>query len=161
MTDWKKEVIDEYISYQKELTYVMRERSEDAILKELTEKKETIERELNEAYKPYEAEIADYHQHIEELKQKLLTRWDLESKTFKCGTGSATIRTTKSLIVTDKMALIDRLIEILNNKQKAFDCIRSFDLTTIRKYMDVDLIAWSIAHYDEKHSVVIKGTEDK
>jgi hypothetical protein len=156
MIDWKEEVISEYISYQNGLLYVTQKRSEDPILKELKEEKEAIERKLNEAYKPYEVEIADYLLHIEEMKQKLITRWDIKDKTFKCDTGSATIRTTRSLKVDNQ----ELLIGILQHFGKLAQCIKSWDLSYLRKLADADLFEGAdVIHYDEKKNVVISGVK--
>jgi hypothetical protein len=162
MPDWKEEVIAEYISYQKGLTYVKRERSEDPILKELQEEKEILRRKTNEAYKPYEVEIAGYLQHIEELQQKLLTCWDTSDKTFKCKVGSATIRTTRSLKVDDKETLISTLQRI----GKLTQCITGWDLAYLRKLADAGMfdVDWgepTSVHYDEKMSVVIRGVKNE
>lgn len=158
---WKEEAIADYQALKGSITKLEQSIRDDPRIRELVEEEDKILKKINE--------ITETRNHaIEEAKRKqdvvtvdLKKRWDIEDKTFECDAGSAMIRTTKSLIVTDKMALVDRLAEILNNKQKAFDCIRSFDLITIRKYMDVDLIAEYIAHYDEKQSVIIKGVKDK
>jgi hypothetical protein len=157
MTEWKEVLINDYFTIDAVIAEHEKALRDDKKLNTLKKQRDKIEDEILEHSRTLTNLIHEAEMKRISIKEQLTKKWDIEDKTFKCDTGSATLRTTKSLIVTDKMALVGRLAEILNNEQKAFDCIRSFDLSTIRKYMDVDLIAGYIAHYDKKQSVVIKG----
>ena len=161
MVDWKEEIINEYhaLENRKQITIEVMEKK--VSISNLRSQIEDAKRQLLEQEREYREDIRACEYEMAKIREDLMERWDIEGKSFKCDKGSATIRTTKSLIITDNGALIDRLTDILDDSGRACDCIRTFDLSAIRKYMDVDLIACDIAHYDEKRNVVISAVKKR
>ena len=158
--DWKEVDIISYLELEEEKTAAEREMVNNPAIAKLQEKRNAITEEMNVREFGYRANIHNCESAMHSIKEKLIKEWDIEDKTFKCDVGTATVRTTKSLIVTDNFGLIDRLTEILGSGVRACECIRTFELSTIRKYMDADLFAKDIAHYDEKKNVIIRDVKN-
>lgn len=161
MPDWKQVNIELYLSLEREKRLVDFAMVRDPAISKLYAEIETNKEQLNALESGYKSKIHDYELKMQNLKDQLKQDWDIEDKTFKCQTGSITMKTTKSLIVANKSGLIQRLTAIFEDATKACDCIRTFDLSAIRKYMDADLIDEKIAYYNKKQSVVITGARDK
>lgn len=159
MTDWKEEVIVEYHTLQEQRAVVAHAQADDIELKNARLAMEKAIAMFSALEEVYNDKIGEINAEIEVVRTTLQTKWDITEKTFDCNAGRATIRTTKSIVITDKGGLLDRLTELFGDRRKAYACIRTFDLPAIRKYMDVDLIAGHIAHYDEKKNVIIKDAE--
>ena len=157
MSNWKEEAIAKYAELEAQKKAVLVTMLEDNDLKTARISVENAAAHLSAFEEAYNDEIEELNAEIENIRISLQTDWDIEDKTYKCAAGSATIRSSKALVITDNGGLMDRLTEILSDRRKAYGCIRTFDLTTIRKYMDVGLIAGHIAHYDKKQSMIIKG----
>ena len=153
--DWKEKLITDSIALQKERKTLEQARAEDQEIKnvELTMKK--VGDALNALEQPYSDKLLDIARDIEKIQEALIDGWDITDKTYKCDLGSATVRTTKSLNVTDKRELIMTLVGI----GKIKEAIRSWNLSYLRKLKDVGMIEDTIAHYDEHQNVVIKGSE--
>ena len=129
-------------------------------LNKLIMQRNALTKEIAFRKKPFEEGIRDAETRQNAIKEELKTAWGNEDKTFKCAAGTATLRTTKSLVITDKSGLIQRLSEILpGNIDAACERIKSFDISNIRQYKDTGLISDDIAHYDLKQGVSIKVTE--
>ena len=161
MSDWKQVHLERYLSLEREKRLMDVEMATDPAISKLHSEIETSKELLNSFESGYKAKIHDCETQMQTLKDQLKEDWDIEDKTFKCQKGSVTLKTTKSLIVTSKSGLIQRLTAIFEDATKACDCIRSFDLSAIRKYMDAELIDEKIAHYNKKQSVVITEAKDK
>ena len=110
-----------------------------------------------ELERPYNEEIADIASDIDDLHAILIDGWDIDDKTYECEAGSATIRTTKSLRITNKKGLIATLFDL----GQLPECIRTWNLSYLRKLKDVNLIGDEIASYDEHQNVVIKEARDE
>ena len=161
MSDWKQVHLERYLSLEREKRLMDVEMATDPAISKLHSEIETSKELLNSFESGYKTKIHDYEIKMEDLKERIKQNWDIEDKTFKCPVGNATLKTTKSLIVISKSGLIQRLTAILEDATKACDCIRTFDLSIIRKYMDADLIDEKIAHYTKKQSVIITEAKDK
>jgi len=156
VSDWKEELITQYIDLQKERVTLEQARAEDQEIKnvELTMKK--VVDMLSALEQPYSTKLLDITQGIEKIKEALIDGWDITDKTYECDGGLATIRTTKSLNIIDKKGLISVLLSI----SKLPEAIRSWNLSYLRKLKDVDMIEDAIADYDEHQNVVIKEAID-
>lgn len=161
MSDWKQINIERYLSLKHEKVLMDLEMVRDPAISKLIAEIEAAKEQVAALELGYKAKIQEYESKMADLKDQLKQNWDIEDKTFKCPVGNATLKTTKSLIVTSKSGLIQRLTAIFEDATKACDCIRSFDLSAIRKYMDADLINEKIAHYDKKQSVIITEARDE
>ena len=152
MTNWKEELITEYIKLQKKRVVIEQERAEDQEIKnvELTMKK--VGDALNMLEQPYSTKLLNITSAIETIHETLINGWDIADKTCDYEIGSATIRTTKSLKVIDKKGLIQTLVGL----GKLPEAIRSWNLSYLRKLKDVELIADTVAAYEEHQNVVIK-----
>ena len=160
MPDWKEERIGEYCTLSTDIAKLEQSIREDIEIHTLLEKHDEILKRITKIAETRNLDIEEAKRRQAVIKGHLLEHWDTEDKTFKCDVGTATVRTTKSLIVTDNFGLIDRLTEILGSGVRACECIRTFELSTIRKYMDADLFAEHIAHYDEKRNVIIRDMKN-
>ncbi len=161
MTDWKEERIGEYCTLSTAIAKLEQSIGEDTEIHTLLEKHVKILKRMTELAEPRNLKIEEAKRRQAVIKGHLMEHWDIEAKTFKCDVGTATVRTSKSLIVADNFGLIDRLTELLGSGVRACKCIRTFDLSVIRKYMDADLIDQHIAHYDEKRNVVISAVKNR
>lgn len=159
MTDWKEGVMREYHILERGKQMVEEEMAKNPSLSKLRTQIKNIQRELTEREEEYKVDINNCDFEMQKIRDDLIGRWDIEGKSFKCDEGSVTIKTTKSLVVTNNSGLIQRLTVISEDVTKACDCIRSFNLSAIRKYMDADLIDERIAHYDEKRNVIISSVK--
>ena len=149
--DWKEARINQY---------TLAEGAKQEIQNNMTELPEIIELERGIAYKqdqlrhikqPYLDKILECDQLRTGIKLELADKWDVEEKTFECNAGSATLRTTRSLIIRNKQ----KLIEFLALNKKLSEFIKSFEITKLRKIKDAGLLESEIATWDEKRSISI------
>ena len=160
MADWKEALINDYFTIGTIIAEYEKSLRDDEKLNTLKKQREKIVDEIREHSRRLTDLIDEAKMKQISIKDQLTEKWDIEGKTFKCDTGSATLRTTKSLIVVDNYDLITRLAGILGSDVEACKCIRTFDLSVIRKYMDADLIDQHIAHYDKKRNVIISAVKN-
>ena len=161
MTDWKEERITKYLNLENEKKGIEKEMDEDKTILDLQRKADKIALKLQINKKEYKEEIANLDLAMCDLKDQLDVNWDLDNKTFKCVVGSATMRITRSL----KIDNTEELINILEKIGKLTKCIKSWDLTYLRKLADAGLfdgekMEEKITHYDEKRSIIIRGTKE-
>ena len=95
--------------------------------------------------------LKDVDECIAAIKDTITKGWTLGTKEYKSATGSITMRTTKSLIVTSK----EKVVEVLRTNGKVSEGIKTFQLTFLRKLKDVGILPDDAAHYLPKQSVVI------
>jgi len=154
MTNWKEELIIEYLALGHEKERVEEEMMNDPQIGELDASIQKMVQEAEVLKRGYIDRIRDYQIKMSKLKVDFVERWDSQDKSFKCNTGNATIRTTRSLKIRNK----EELILILQKMDKLADCITGWDLSYLRKLVDVGLIKMAIANYEEKQSVTIGAT---
>ena len=157
MTDWKEEAIKGYISLEVQKQVVELTRAEDKPLKNARLAMETAVAQFSALEESYNTKIEELNTEIGGLHTILQKDWDIEDKTYECDAGSATIRTTKALHITDKKHLMETLLDL----GKLPECIRSWNLSYLRKLKDIDLIPEDQAYYEEHQNVVIKETKKK
>jgi len=88
-----------------------------------------------------------------ELKEQIKAAWgDSTKKTYKSPFGTATLRTTKSLIVDSAKAVTEFLLK----NDQCEEGIAKFNVPILRKFADAGLLNKGATHYDEKQSVSIK-----
>jgi len=151
MIDWKEENITDYLSFEHEKRSMEERMANDPIIKELELRIQGIEREVGKQRSSYIEQIRNYEKQMLAQKMVLMARWDSLDKSFKCAVGNATIRTTRSLKIRNK----EELIPILQKMDKLADCITGWDISYLRKLVDVGLIKPTIANYEEKQSIII------
>ena len=161
MADWKSALIERYLSLEHEKRAMDVGMSLDFKISKLNSEIETAKEQVAALEAGYKERILNCETKMQNIKDELKENWDIPEKTFKGHAGNVTIKTTKSLVITDNGGLIERLTAILESAPKACDNIRSFNTSAIRKYMDADLINEDIAHYDPKQSVIITGATEK
>jgi hypothetical protein len=153
VSNWKDQAISEHIALQRRKKTIERERGEDEdILNAALLMKKAVEK-ITELELPYNNTLLEIDTLIEKLEERFTEGWDVPEKTYKCDTGEATLRTTKALKINNK----ESLITLLSDIGKLSECIRSWNLSYLRKLKDVDLIDDTIAHYDENQNVIVKG----
>lgn len=157
MSDWKEELITDYIELRIVRTSLEEARAEDEEIKNLELTMKKVANKLSTLEQPYSDKLLDITRDIEKIHETFILSWDITDKTYECDTGTATVRTTKSLNIVDKK----QLITVLLNIDKLPDAIRSWNLSYLRKLKDVDMIEDTIATYEEHQNVIIKGAEDK
>ncbi len=160
MADWKEEGIAAYHSLELKKEILEGSMALNPYLSNLKSQIEEIEIEVQEGEKNYRAEINECNLKMQIIRDNLIERWDIEGKSYKCDEGSAIIRTTRALKVNDK----EKLISTLQQIGKLTQCIKSWDLTYLRKLADADLLdadvgETNIVHYDEKKNVVISNVK--
>ena len=155
MTDWKEERIETYRTIEQEKELVKEKMDKDPSLSKLQVQLEDIKHHINVEERGYKEDIETYDKRLQVIKEDLVARWDTSDKSFKCDTGSATIRTTRSLKVDNEV----RLIDILQRLGTLWSCIKTWDLTYLRKLADADLLDEYVVHYDEKKNVVISAAK--
>ena len=151
MTDWKEGYIEEYLTLERKKKLIKKEMAKNVVISILKSQLEDVVQKLEIEEAPYKTRMDDCDLRRNYLRITLAERWDLEAASFKCDTGSATIRTTRSLEIDNKA----RLIDILQDIGKLKVCIKSWDLTYLRKLTDADLFESGVVHYNKKRSVVI------
>ena len=155
--DWKDELISFCNALQKEKADLEQERAEDQEILNTKLTMEKVAAKISELERPYNDQISELTGDIEKVHERLIEDWDITDKTYVCEMGTATLKTTKSLKISDKK----RLIAVLLNVDKLPESIRSWNLSYLRKLKDVDMIEDSIAFYEEHQNVVIKGATVK
>jgi hypothetical protein len=133
------------------------ERAEDQEIANAKLTMEKVAAKITKLEQPYKDEITEITEGIEKMHERLIEKWDITDKSYACERGVATLRTTKSLKISDKK----RLIAVLLNIDKLPEAVRSWNLTYLRNLKDVDMIEDSIAFYEEHQNVVIKGVTVK
>ena len=152
MTNWKDMAISDLIALQTRKKIVEQERAEDEDILNASILMTKAVDKITELEKPYNDEILDIDTNIESIQKNFVDAWDSTDKTYECKTGTATLRTTKSLKINRK----EELINVLLNIGKLPECIRSWNLSYLRKLKDVGMIDDEIANYQEHQNVIIK-----
>jgi len=155
MANWKEEAIAEYAYLEQQKIVGAREEAADEELKDARLAMDSAAARYNALAQVYLDKFEEINHAIAMVRDMLQEKWDTEDKTYECNAGSATIRTTKSLEIRDKTQLIQTLV----NLDKLQDCVRSWNLSYLRKLKDVALISDEIAYYEEHQNVVVKGAK--
>lgn len=157
MSNWKDVAISDLIALQSQKKRVEQERAEDEdILNASLLMKKAVEK-ITELEQPYNDTLLEINTYIKKSQENFADKWDIADKTYKCDAGEATLRTTKALKITDNGSLITLLLDI----EKLPECIRTWNLSYLRKLKDVELIEDTIAHYDENQNVIVKEVAKK
>ncbi len=157
----KETLIAEYAVLEHSIDTIRRDMANAKELNELIMQRNALTKKIAFREAHFETMMQDAETRQKGIKKELKTRWASEDKTFKCASGTATLRTTKSLVITDKGGVIQRLSEILpGDLDAACERIKTFDITNIRQYKDANLISDDIAHYEQNQNVSIKVTEE-
>ena len=160
--NWKEELITEYALITKENKSILQEMADSHELQILREQRTEIIQKIDLLEQSYNVRQGNIDDRIRRVKDALVASWDIDEKTYKCNIGTATLRTTKSLIIKDKIQLMQRLSKVLTRHfAEACEYIKTFDLAKIRKIKEINLLDDAIVTWEEKKSVVIKITEDK
>ena len=156
MRNWRTDRIAEYARLENEIAIIMNEMKTDPDLIRLMEEQARINDFVALAKEIYAKSIKAAQQQQAGIKLELVDTWgDTEDKTFECPAGIATLRTTKSLHIRDKV----KLINFLELNKKLTDFIKSFEITKLRKIKDAGMIEDEICTWDEKKSIAIKIAE--
>lgn len=111
---------------------------------------------------PYAEKIQENQQFIEDAKEIILEEMlkEPDKKTINLDIAKVQMKTTKSVKVLDKVALVDALDGIKGGIENG---IKTFALPYIRKLMEVeDAIPENIATFEEKRKVhITKKQEEK
>jgi hypothetical protein len=157
VSDWKDVAISDLIALQSQKKRVTQERAEDEdILNASLLMKKAVDK-ITELEQPYNNKLLEITTHIERLQENFADKWDIADKKYKCDIGEAILRTTKALKIDNKPSLVTLLLKI----GKLPECIRSWNLTYLRKLKDAGLIDDMIAHYDENQNVIVKEVAKK
>ena len=153
MQNWRTDRITEYALLESNKKGLERCFDEDTDLNKLRDELRTVLDKIERAEKPHLASIDAVKQQQAGIKLELVDTWGAtEEKTFECGVGTATLRTTKSLNIRNK----EKLVAFLELNKKLTDFIKSFEITKLRKIKDAGMLEDEICTWDEKKSVAIK-----
>jgi len=157
VSNWKEELINDYIELEKERATLEQARAEDQEIQNVELAMKKVADALSRLEQPYSDKLLSITRAIDGIHEVLIDEWDITEKTYICPAGSATVRTTKSLKVQDKIGLIRTLLGI----EKLPEAIRSWNLSYLRKLKDVALISDMVAIYEEHQNVVIKRVQEQ
>ena len=152
MSNWKDLAISDLIALQTQKKIVEQERAEDEDILNASILMTKAVDKITELEKPYNEMLLEIDTNMKNLQKNFVDAWDSTDKTYECKTGTATLRTTKSLEINRK----EELINVLMNVGKLPECIRSWNLSYLRKLKDVGMIDDEIANYQEHQNVIIK-----
>ena len=153
--NWKERALVEYAilaERMQDTTSLMRA---DPELNAFTKERELLDHKIDRAAQGYRNIIEEVKHQQADLRAALTSGWDTQDKTFKCPTGTATLRTTRSLQVKDK----EKLIEFLTTLKKLPEFIKSFETAKLRKIKDAGLLEEEIATYTKLESISISIKE--
>jgi hypothetical protein len=161
MTDWKAVKIGVYLALKHEKRLVEEEMRSDPSFLQLKKEIEKLEDQQEIQISGYKRELVDYDSQMQSIRDELVEDWNIDTKTFKCDVGSATLRTTRSLKIDNE----EKIISILQQIGKLTQSIIGCDLTHLRKLadaglFDVDEGGTNIIHYDEKRNVIIRDVKN-
>jgi len=158
VNNWKEALISDCITLERKRTDLLDAEESDEELVKLRHQSDVLAAKITAlSNKKYCDQIDTIDSKIASMHDQLIVKWDIAEKTYECEGGSATMRTTKSLKITDKK----QLISVLLNIDKLPEAIRSWNLSYLRKLKDVGKIEDTTAHYEEAQNVVIKEAVDK
>lgn len=161
MTNWKEKLIEDHIDLQKDVETLREQMSQNSAIQHLTASIKMMQKDLDKQKAVFTDQITEHNIRIERLGKDLIELWDVEGNVYKCAAGTATRSTTKSVVIEKKSDLLHRLVSIVGDYEEAYETIKSFNLPAIRKYMNVELIAKDIAHFEEKQNITIKEVAEK
>ena len=153
--DWKAGRIAEYARLENIVTTEMRKMGTDPDLDALMRDRVKLDEMIKQEQGLYLKTIEAAQQQQAGIKLELAEKWDIEDKTYECATGTATLRTTKSLHIRSK----EKLVAFLELNKKLTDFVKSFEITKLRKIKDAGMLEDDIATWDEKRNVAIKIAE--
>jgi hypothetical protein len=157
MSNWKDLAIGDLIALQSQKKLIEKNHAEDVDIQNAALLMTKALDKIKDLEQPYNDALLEINTNIESLQKKFVDAWDTPDKTYECKIGTATLRTTKSLIITRKA----ELITLLTNIGKLPECIRSWNLSYLRKLKDVDMIDETIAYYEEHKNIIVKGVSAK
>lgn len=158
MVDWKETAIENYCTLNTTIIKYTQSIQDDTRIRALREEEDKILKEINKITESRNHAIEEAKRKQDVITMELKEKWDIDGKTFKSDMGIATLRTTRSLEVDNK----EMLISILQKIGKLTQCIKTWDLTYLRKLADVgmfkiDVGGANIVYYDERKNVIISG----
>jgi len=154
---WKEKLIAEYANVERNKQATHENVKTLAARIELEEEIVYKQDQLERLKQPYLDTILECEQRQTGIKEELVKRWDIEDKTFKCDAGTATLRTTKSLVIRDK----NKLIDFLSLNKKLTEYVKAFDTSKLRKIRETGLIGNDVIDWDEKKSMMISVKESE
>ena len=144
-------LIDEYRELQakKEQQTILKDT--DPLLTQFTQELQKLQGAIEERNNDFGiAEITDKQNGI---KEQIREKWeDPAKKSYKSTFGTATLKTTKSLVVDSAKAVLEFLVK---NDQCEKGAVK-FNLSVLRKFADAGVLNKGATHYIEKQSVSIK-----
>ncbi|MCK5609035.1 hypothetical protein KAR91_44585 [Candidatus Pacearchaeota archaeon] len=139
-----------------EVKAIAAEKTEDLRGNIATHKEIIAEHEsaIDEIEAPYNETISFMMEKIQEVKEEIAEEMtEIEEKTIDLDIAKVQMKTTKSVKVLDKKALIDTLANLKGGLEKG---VKTFALSYIRKLMEVDEeLLEDIAAFEEKNTVYI------
>ena len=154
--DWKETRIVEYARLGEAIEWETYEMDQDSTLRQAIEDYQGLGELVKQAKSGYLTKIENMQQQQAGIKLELAEKWNIPEKTFECNAGTATLRTTRSLIIRNKQ----KLIEFLTLNKKLSEFIKGFEITKLRKIKDAGLLENEIATWDEKRSISISLTKE-
>lgn len=155
MSNWKEINIEDYLVAEHKKKLIQEQMINNPDIQKYKSQIEDSEQQLQMHESVYKERIHNLETYMQYLKNDLVERWDSNDKSFKYEAGSVTMKTTRTLNVNDKKALISKLQQL----GKLPECIKGWDIRYLRKLADVGFLDDSIVSYDEKRNVVITGTK--
>ena len=156
MDGWKREKIGDYRALS---AIVAQEKSAlecDGEINKAKFERDRLDGEIRRLSAKYVNVVNDAINEQQMIKMELLDHWDIDGKSFKCDMGSATLRTTKTLEISDQSALLILLFKL----ERLESAIRTLDTSYLKKLKDADMIPDALAVYKHSTNVAISGEKE-
>ena len=153
---WKEQKMtertEEYAKLEQEKADIEHLLFYDKMLRELTDTRDAISKEIAALEKEPLHNLALVSQRQAEIRLELAETWGAyEGKTFKCDAGTVTLRETRSFDIRSKK----KLVEFLAKLDKVSEFIKTFEIAKLRKVKEAGLLDDDIARWDEHKNVTI------
>jgi len=163
MEMWIEEKVEEYknlevekLEQQAKLNTNEKLESLRGMIKELQDEEDKLALELREEMQSFTEKIAEIETKQAEIKADISDSWNLEEKTYKGDLAIVTRRTTTSLVIVNKVWLVDFLLK--NNQVE--EGIKSFNIQLLKGFKKSKILSDEVVELKPNHTVSIKLKED-
>jgi flagellin-like hook-associated protein FlgL len=105
---------------------------------------------------PHMERIKLLNEAIDATKTQLIDEWDGDKKTIECDAGTLKFRTTQSLKIENGTLVLTGLLDHTSVKDVAKNYITGFNLTAVRKFMEVLNLPMGAAWIERKTTVKLE-----
>lgn len=146
---------------EKQLAENLRDYTAYKNAREDEEAKMKADEEIKRLLEEVEKRRAEYRRHIDFFTEQIerlhaeISRFVPVGEKRKAAGFDVSWRTTKSLSIDDPVTVVD----VLTKLGKVKEGVKSFSLTFLRKLADAGVLSESAYHWEEKHTLSVKGPD--